>query len=118
MISKLNLARLEGEGFEYIMGVKHRQDEICNMLLSEQVLAEDYEIYKGLKIRERKVAVKEFLIWKSKKIIREQKADVADKQFALLEKEILGLSNKSEPKSRTYKSIAESIIKCPCQALL
>jgi transposase len=111
MITKLNLARLEGEGFKYIMGVKHRQDEICSMLLSEQVLEEDYEIYKGLKIRERKVKVKEFLIWKSKKIIREQKADVADKQFALLEKEILGLGNKSEPESGTYKSIAESIIK-------
>src|SRR5210317_1596705 len=93
------------------MGVKHRQDEICIMLLSEQVNEEDYEIYKGLKIRQRKVTVKEFLIWKSKKIIREQKADVADKQFALLEKEILGLSNKSEPKSGTYKSIADSIIK-------
>ena len=111
MITKLNLARLEGEGFEYIMGVKHRQDEICNMLLCEQVLEEDYEIYKGLKIRERRVTVKEFLIWKSKKIIREQKADVADKKFSLLEKEILGLSNKSAPKSGTYKSIAESIIK-------
>ena len=111
MITKLNLARLEGEGFKYIMGVKHRQDEICSMLLSESVLEEDYEIYKGLKIRERKVKVKEFLIWKCKKIIREQKADVANKQFALLEKEILGLSNKSEPESGTYKSIAESIIK-------
>jgi transposase len=111
MITKLNLARLEGEGFKYIMGVKHRQDEICSMLLSESVLEEDYEIYKGLKVRERKVTVKEFLIWKSKKIIREQKADVADKQFALLEKEILALGNKSEPESGTYKSIAESIIK-------
>jgi transposase len=111
MITKLNLARLEGEGFKYIMGVKHRQDEICSMLLSESVLEEDYEIYKGLKVRERKVTVKEFLIWKSKKIIREQKADVVDKQFALLEKEILALGNKSEPESGTYKSIAESIIK-------
>ncbi len=111
MITKLNLARLEGEGFEYIMGVKHRQDEICNMLLSEQILEEDYEIYKGLKIRERRVKVKDFLLWKSKKIIREQKADVADKQFCLLEKEILSLSNKSEPKSGTYKKIAERIIK-------
>ncbi len=111
MITKLNLARLEGEGFDYIMGVKHRQDEICNMLLSEQILEEDYEIYKGLKIRERRVKVKDFLIWKSKKIIREQKADVADKQFSLLEKEILSLNNKSEPKNETYKKIAQSIIK-------
>jgi len=111
MITKLNLARLEGEGFDYIMGVKHRQDEICNMLLSEQILEEDYEIYKGLKIRERRVKVKDFLIWKSKKIIREQMADVADKQFSLLEKEILSLNNKSEPKNETYKKIAQSIIK-------
>jgi transposase len=111
MITKLNLTRLEGEGFEYIMGVKHRQDEICNMLLCEQVFEEDYEIYKGLKIRERKVSVKEFLIWKSKKIIREQKADVTDKQFALLQKEILSLNNKSEPQSGNYKRIVERIIK-------
>jgi transposase len=109
MITKLNLARLEGEGFKYIMGVKHRQDEICSMLLSEQVFEEDHQLYKGLKIQERRVKVKEFLIWKSKKIIREQKADVSDKQFALLEKEILSLSNKSEPKSGTYKSIVEGI---------
>ncbi len=68
------------------MGVKHRQDEICNMLLSEQILEEDYEIYKGLKIRERRVKVKEFLIWKCQKIIREQKADLADEQFSQLQK--------------------------------
>jgi hypothetical protein len=81
------------------------------MLLSEQVLEEDYEIYKGLKIREKKVAVKEFLIWKSQKIIREQKADLTDNQFALLEKEILSLNIKSKPKSGRYKRIVESIIK-------
>jgi transposase len=73
MITKLNLDRLEGEGFDYIMGVKHRQDEICNMLLSERGFEGNYEVYKGLKIRERRVKVKEFLIWKSKKIIREQR---------------------------------------------
>lgn len=111
MITKLNLARLEDEGFEYIMGVKHRQDEICNMLLSEQVFEEDYQLYKGLKIRERRVKVKEFLIWKCQKIIREQKPDLADKKFSLLQKEILSLNNKSEPKSGDYKPIVESIIK-------
>ncbi len=111
MITKLNLNRLEGEGFDYIMGVKHRQDEICNMLILERCFEEDYEIYNGLKIRERKVKVKEFLIWKSKKIMREQKVDLRDEEFALLEKEILSLGNKDRPKSRTYKNIVESIIK-------
>jgi len=111
MITKLNLARLEGEGFDYIMGVKHRQDEICSMLLSEQVDEEDHQLYKGLKIRERTVTVKEFLIWKCQKIIREQKPDLADERFSLLQKEILSLNNKSKPESRDYKRIVESIIK-------
>ena len=111
MITKLNLARLEGEGFDYIMGVKHRQDEICSMLLSEQVHKEDHQLYSGLKIRERRVTVKEFLIWKCQKIIREQKPDLADEKFSLLREEILSLNNKSEPESRDYKRIVESIIK-------
>ena len=111
MITKLNLERLEGEGYAYIMGVKHRQDEICSMLLSEQVFEEDDPLYNGLKIRERRVRVKEFLIWKCRKIIREQKPDLADEKFCVLQKEILKLSNQSEPKSRNYKRIVESIIK-------
>ena len=111
MITKLNLDRLEGEGFEYIMGVKHRQDEICNMLLSEQVDEADHQVYKGLKIRQRRVTVKEFLIWKCEKIIREQQPDLADDKFLLLQKEILSLSNKSEPQSRDYKRIIKNVIK-------
>jgi transposase len=111
MITKLNLARLEGEGFDYIMGVKHRQDEICNMLLSEQVYEEDYEIYKGLKIRERRVKVKDFLLWKSKKIMRQQRSNLTDEKFALLEKEIFSLSNKDKPKNGIYKDILGRIIK-------
>ena len=104
MITKLNLDSLEREGFDYIMGVKHRQDEICTMLLTEQGFEKDYEIYNGLKIRERKVKVKEFLIWKSKQIMREQNVNLRDEKFALLEKEILSLGNKDRPKSQTYNS--------------
>jgi len=111
MITKLNLDRLEQEGFDYIMGVKHRQDEICTMLLSESEFEEDYEIYKGLKIRERRVKVKEFLIWKSKKIIREYKVDVTDEEFSFLEKELLSLSNQEQPKSGTYRTIFKEKIK-------
>ncbi|MCP3922529.1 MAG: IS1634 family transposase [Desulfobacterales bacterium] len=109
MITKLNLSRLEGEGFEYIMGVKHRQDEICNMLISEQNLGSNYETYNGLKIRERKVKVKTFLIWKSKKIIRKH-CDLDDERFLLLEKELLSLNNKSAPKFKEYKNIFEGIV--------
>jgi hypothetical protein len=81
------------------------------MLLSEQVHKEDHQLYNGLKIRERRVRVKEFLIWKCQKIIREQKPDLADERFSLLQKEILSLNNKSKPESRDYKRIVESIIK-------
>jgi transposase len=111
MITKLNLARLEGEGFDYIMGVKHRQDEICSMLLFEPIHKEDYQLYNGLKIRERSVTVKEFLIWKCQKIIKEQKPDLADEEISLLREEILSLNNKSKPDNRDYKRIVESIIK-------
>ena len=36
---------------------------------------------------------------------------MADEKFSLLQKEILGLNNKSQPESRDYKRIVESIIK-------
>jgi len=81
------------------------------MLLSEQDFEADHQLYKGLKIRETRVKVKEFLIWKCQKIIREQKPDLADEKFSLLQKAILSLTNKSEPKSGNYKRIVESITK-------
>ena len=55
--------------------------------------------------------VKEFLIRKCQKILREQKPDLADEKFSLLQKAILSLTNQSEPKRREYKRIVESIIK-------
>lgn len=54
MISKLNLDAIINEGFDYIMGVKHRQNEIMAMLLGRDELNDsDYEIYNGLKIQEK-----------------------------------------------------------------
>jgi hypothetical protein len=81
------------------------------MLLSEQVDEVDHQLYKGLKIRERRVTVKEFLIWKCQKKIREQQPDLTDDKFLFLQKEILSLNNKSEPQSRDYKRIVKSITK-------
>jgi transposase len=81
------------------------------MLLSEQVVEEDYEIYKGLKIRERRIKVKDFLIWKIKKIMREQKSNLTDEGFFSLEKEIFNLNNEEKARSRAYKDILGNIIK-------
>jgi transposase len=109
MITKLNLNRIKGEGFDYIMGVKHRQSEIMAMLFSEDELKDkDYENYNGLKIQEKQIGVADFLIWKSKKILNKEDTSFNDKTFAPIEKIILTLNNKDEV---TYKNYKETLVK-------
>ncbi len=108
MITKLNLSRIKGEGFDYIMGVKHRQSEIMAMLFSEDELKDkDYENYRGLKIQEKQIEVADFLIWKSKKILSKEDTSF-NKTFAPLEKMILNLKNKDEV---TYTNYKETLVK-------
>jgi transposase len=110
MITKLNLDRIEGEGFNYIMGVKIRQDEICEMLFDEDdKIALDIEEYKGLKLRERIIKIKDFLIWKTKEILKENRIVLIDNKFNLLEEEILNLENESKPELKRYKTILSQI---------
>jgi transposase len=111
MISKLNLDKIKGEGFDYIMGVKHRQSEIMAMLFSQgELKSEDYEKYNGLKIQERNIKVTDFLIWKSKEILSKAGISVTDKDFAPLRKMILNLNNKDELKYKSYKEILERVV--------
>jgi transposase len=111
MISKLNLDKIQGEGFDYIMGVKHRQSEIMAMLFSQGELKwEDYEKYKGLKIQERKIKITNFLIWKSKEILKKPGVSFPDKGFAALRKMIMDLKNKDEIKYKSYKEILEKVV--------
>jgi len=111
MITKLNLNRIKGEGFDYIMGVKHRQSEIMAMLFSENELKDkDYENYRGLKIQEKQIEVSDFLIWKSKRILSKEYTSFNDKTFALLEKMILNLKNKDEVTYADYKQILVKIV--------
>ena len=111
MISKLNLDKIEGEGFDYIMGVKHRQSEIMAMLFSQGELKwEHYEKYNGLKIQERNIKVTDFLIWKSKEILKKAGTSFTDKGFAALRKMILNLKNKDEIKYKSYKEILEKVV--------
>jgi transposase len=70
MITRLNLDRIEAEEFDYIMGVKHRQDEMMPMLLEDPELFGDRVIEcKGLKIANRHICIKDFLIWKMSRIL-------------------------------------------------
>ena len=79
MITKLNVSTIEAEGFDYVMGVKHRQSELHAMLFSDEgIHPEDYREHRnGLKIQERRIAVKAFLIWKAKALFQKHNVDPA-----------------------------------------
>jgi transposase len=86
MITKLNLATIESEGFDYIMGVKHRQSEMHAMLLEDGQLEESqYVAHKGLKIQEKQIGVKDFLLWKSKVILENKKVYSDQQDLSLLQ---------------------------------
>lgn len=110
MITKLNLDRIEEEGFGYIMGVKLRQDEICEMVFSA-LHEEDCEEYKNLKIWEKKIKIKEFLIWKVKHILVKSGLNINDEKFQILQEQILVLSNKEAPTYKIYKTILKEAAK-------
>jgi transposase len=110
MITKLNLTMIEAEGFDYIMGVKLRQDEICAMLFSE-LCWDDFEVYNRLKVKERKVKIKDFLIWKIKQILKRSDITILAGKLNLLEEAILNLDNNTTPIYSEYKIILNEISK-------
>lgn len=70
MISKLNLGRIEDEEFDYIMGVKHRQSELAEMVLDDpDIFATAQEDAKGLLIADHRVRICAFLVWKISTIL-------------------------------------------------
>jgi transposase len=85
MITKLNVSTIEAEGFDYVMGVKHRQSELHAQLFSDEgIHPKDYREYRnGLKIQEKQIAVKAFLIWKAKALFQKHNVDPASGLDAL-----------------------------------
>ncbi len=72
MISRLNMDQIIGEGFDYIMGVKARQDEMAAMILEERDLFHENTNHwkeKNLTIADRRVVVRDFLMWKFARIL-------------------------------------------------
>ena len=107
MITKLNLDTIEQEGFDYIMGVKFRQSEIFEMLLDGDLEKNwEEEEYKNLKIQERRIKIKDFLIWKVQKILEEEALGETPIE---LEDLIKKLSNKDEVKYKEIKSILKEV---------
>lgn len=110
MITKLNLQRLEDEEFDYIMGVKHHQDEMIQMFFDKNGLPENrYRDYKDLKIQEKKVAVKDFLLWKTEKILKENEVKYTLKSLARLKEKVFILNNRTEVKYADFREVLEKL---------
>jgi transposase len=70
MISRLNLESIEAEQYDYIMGVKHRQDEMMPMVLDDDALFEgEITEWRGQKITDRQIHVEDFLLWKTAQLL-------------------------------------------------
>ncbi len=96
MISKLNIDTIIKEDFSYIMGVKFRQDEIMDMLFDNiDNLWKDYDIYKNLKIQEKTLNVKNFIVWKVINILEENEMEYTEESIQKLKIFITKLTNKS-----------------------
>lgn len=111
MISKLNLRKLEDEQFDYIMGVKHRQDEMVQMFFDENGLPEDeYVKHRDLKIQDRRIAVKDFILWKTKKMMRDNKLDCSETILSPLTDCVRALRNDSEVKYSDFRDALERLV--------
>jgi transposase len=110
MITKLNLSQIESDGFDYIMGMKHRQNEITKMLfLSKQINANDYKQYGELLIQEKIVSIKDFIYRKSKQILQDEDIHYEAVSFLKFKKQILELNNMDEIKYINFKENLEGL---------
>ncbi len=78
MITKLNIREILERDYDYIMGVRHKQEEKTKIFFSDSKLFSGNIIeYNGLKIADRIISVKDFIIKKIELIIKENeiKAD-------------------------------------------
>jgi transposase len=92
------------------MGVKHHQDEIIQMFFDKNGLPESrYLNYKDLKIQEKKVDVKDFLLWKTEKILKKNEVKYTLKSLARLKERILILNNKTEVKYTDFREALEKL---------
>jgi transposase len=110
MITKLNLRRIEQEGFDYIMGVKHRQDEMGAMLLATEGWVEgSYETQQGLKIMERRIRVKDFLLWKAKRWLEQSQVHPGAQAMVQFEAKIQGLTQQEAVDYASFKPLLEGL---------
>jgi len=115
MITRLNLERIQAEQFDYIMGVKHRQDEMMPMVLEDpELFSEGVVDCKGLKISNRHIRVKDFLIWKISRVLELSQAARKSAAWQGLESFIMAMrSDKAFDKSTAKKLLKQVVCKEP-----
>jgi transposase len=110
MISKLNTDELEDQGFNYIMGVKTRQNQVYQYLLHTDKLDWEHSAeHRSLKVLERRVRVKEFLAWKVRNILSCARIEVCDEAFCGVVDQLEELNNKSAPDFRALRQVLREL---------
>ena len=112
MITKLNINKIREEGFSYILGVKSHQDEICQMIYSSTKQDnKQFEEYNDLKIREKRIKIKNFISWKIKNLLSEAQKQIIDASYCLLNNKIHALTNKHSVNYVDFKTKIQALSK-------
>lgn len=92
MITHLNLKQIEKHGFNYIMGVKLHQDQVCQLLFENDRIKWD-DTYGDLNLCEKNIAVKQFLREKTRDILSKEQINYSSDAFAVFVDMIEDLTN-------------------------
>ena len=110
MISKLNLGELEEHGFDCIMGLKMRQNELYqSLLLRDELDWEQADEHRQLNVLERRVRVKEFLSWKTTHLLSEHQIQGTDEAFRRFVDQIQALTNKTKPDFNAFRKLLREL---------
>ena len=112
MIAKLNMKCIEDKGYDYIMGVKMRNNELCQMLFSRAAIdwtAAEVVHYRQLKILERRVDVKGFLVWKSRDLLKKHDPHADVEIPGEYGEWVMRLTNQAEPDYRGLRGLLKGL---------
>jgi hypothetical protein len=94
------------------MGVKLRQDALCKMLFERDDLdwnQADDDARKTLKLLERWVSVKEFMLWKTTQILSDHDLPLADAAWSPFVDRIMSLTDKDEPTANEFRTVLQEL---------
>jgi transposase len=112
MITQLNLDTVTDQGYDYIMGVKLRQDALCQMLFERNDLDWDQaadDKKKKLKLLERRVSVKAFLLWKTKQVLAAHDLFLVDAAWPPFVDQVMSLTDTDKPAAKEFRSVLQAL---------